>query len=151
MPDHWFSMCNQCICEPKCWGDVTNVHAQKHFHTVPWTLGRRLCLPPTGSVKSQIIWRLLRDPNWSPESTGFANSLLSSQWGETVDLTFFFPRFCSVLFLRLCVSMYSNQTNVSWCQHKSPDLCCLFRVVIKTSLTPSLINSCLEQCGSCLE
>lgn len=41
-------------------------------------------------LKSQIIWRLVRNQNWSRESTGFGNSVLSSQGGETVDLTFSF-------------------------------------------------------------
>lgn len=51
-------MCNQCICEPKCSGDVTNVHAQKHFHVVPWTReGGCACPGGAGAacVKSQLV------------------------------------------------------------------------------------------------
>lgn len=102
MPAHWFSMCNQCICEPKRWGDVTNVHAQKHFHVVPWTLGR-LCMP---WACRECEFTDHRNQNWSPEGTAFGNSVLLSQGGETVDLTPFFPPsfvlFCFLDYVFLC-------------------------------------------------
>lgn len=63
----------------------------------------------------QGVWNH-RFGGWLGAKTGHMraqdlDTVLSSQGGETVDLTFLFPSF--VLFLRLSVSVYSNQTNVS--------------------------------------
>lgn len=65
--------------------------------------GRRLCLPwGCRSCMCEITAR--RNQHWSCESTRFGNSVLSSQWGETVDLTFFpsFVLFCFLDYVFLC-------------------------------------------------
>lgn len=111
MPDHWFFMCNQCICEPKCWGDVTNVYPHGSMDT-----GEQ-AVPALGMGQCEItdlmwgVWNHRSFGGWLETKTGEHRIWRLFFQAKEKQWTWLFPSFvlfCFLDYVFLCTP--TNQT-----------------------------------------